>query len=99
MSKPGSDFVGRSLSDGRYQVIAKLGEGGMGTVYRAHGRNLDTEAVIKVPRRAMLEDPEFADRFAREIRTLVKLSHPSIVKVTDVGESDGLPFAVMQYLP
>ena len=47
----------------------------------------------------MMEDPEFAGRFAREIRSLVKLVHPHIVKVMDVGEQDGLPFAVMQYLP
>src|SRR5437868_12746677 len=71
----------------------------MGFVYRARDRNIDADVVIKAPRQAMLEDPEFAGRFAREIRSLVKLSHPRIVKVTDVGDWDGLPFAVMQYLP
>src|SRR5205807_9137049 len=78
--------------------IAKLGEGGMGFVYRARDLRLDCDVVIKVPRRAMLEDAEFAGRFAREIRSLVRLAHPHIVKVSDVGEHDGLPFAVMQYL-
>src|SRR3954462_10002838 len=98
MTKTANDWTGSTLSDGRYLVAAKLGEGGMGIVYRARDRNLDTDVVIKVPRRAMLDDPEFADRFAREVRSLVKLSHPNIVKVTDVGEHDGMPFAVMQYL-
>ncbi len=97
-SLPSQDWCGKSLSDGRYFVRAKLGEGGMGFVYRALDRNLDAEVVIKVPRRAMLEDPEFAGRFAREVRSLVKLAHPRIVKVTDVGEHDGVPYAVMQYL-
>lgn len=83
---------------GRYQVTAKLGEGGMGFVYRAHDRNLDSDVVIKVPRPIMLKDPKFASRFSQEIRSLVKLAHPHIVKITDVGEHDGLPFAVMQYL-
>jgi len=94
-----NDWVGSSLSGGRYRVDAKLGEGGMGFVYKVWDRNLDADLVVKVPRRAMLEDAEFAGRFASEIRSLVRLSHPNIVKVTDVGEHDGLPFAVMQFLP
>jgi DNA-directed RNA polymerase subunit RPC12/RpoP len=99
MPRPTSDWTGLSVSQGRYVVRAKLGEGGMGYVYRALDNNLDTDVVIKVPRRSMMEDPEFSSRFAREIRSLVKLAHPNIVKVTDVGEHDGAPFAVMQYLP
>jgi serine/threonine-protein kinase len=93
-----ANWVGRRLSAGRYEVKRQLGEGGMGFVYLASDRNLDTDVVIKVPRRAMLEDAEFAGRFAREIRSLVKLEHPHIVKVMDAGEEDGLPFAVMQFL-
>src|SRR5262249_13210690 len=61
--------------------------------------NLDADVVIKLPHRSMLDDPEFAKRFEIEIRSLAKLSHPHIVKVTDVGSCDGLPFAVMQHLP
>jgi len=80
-------------------IISKLGEGGMGSVYRALDRNIEADVVIKIPRQAMMEDPEFASRFTREIRSLVKLSHPHIVKVSDVGEWEGTPFAVMQFLP
>ena len=71
----------------------------MGFVYRALDQNIDADVVIKIPRQAMMDDPEFAGRFTREIRSLVKLSHPHIVKVTDVGTCEGMPFAVMQYLP
>src|SRR4051794_39268995 len=98
MSRTSNEWAGQSVSQGRYLVRAQLGEGGMGFVYRAHDRNLDADVVIKVPRRSMLDDPDFAPRFSREVRSLVKLAHPNIVKVTDVGEHDGVPFAVMQYL-
>jgi serine/threonine-protein kinase len=94
-----NDWIGLALAGGRYEVIDKLGEGGMGFVYRARDRNLDADVVIKVPRASMLDDPEFVHRFSREVRSLVKLAHPCIVKVTDVGEHGGVPFAVMQYLP
>jgi hypothetical protein len=92
------NWVGATLAD-RYRIIAKLGEGGMGFVYKARDSRLDAEVVVKVPRPSMLEDPGFAGRFAREIRSLVRLEHPHIVRVTDVGEYNGLPFAVMQFLP
>lgn len=92
-------WEGAALAGGRYQVIARIGEGGMGLVYRARDHNLDADVVIKVPRAAMLEDPEFAARFAREVRSLVRLAYPHIVRITDVGSHEGRPYAVMQYLP
>lgn len=91
------DWIGLALSE-RYRIESKLGEGGMGAVYRAHDHRLDTPVVIKVPLRSVLANPEFAARFAREIRSLVKLSHPHVVRMLDVGEYDGIPFAVMQFL-
>jgi len=97
MTTDTATWVGVQLA-GRYQVTAKLGEGGMGFVYRATDGRLNTDVVIKVPRRALMEDREFAKRFAREIQSLVQLAHPHVVKVMDVGEHDGLPFAVMQCL-
>ena len=98
MAVGSQEWSGLTLAGGRYLVRAKLGEGGMGFVYRALDQNIDSEVVIKVPRQAMMDDPEFASRFTREIRSLVRLSHPHIVKVTDVGTFDGIPFAVMQFL-
>src|SRR4051794_34704829 len=86
------------LSAGRYEILTKLGEGGMGVVYKARDHNLDTDVVIKIPRRSALEEPGFAQRFSREIRSLVKLAHPHICKITDVGEHNELPFAVLQFL-
>ena len=70
----------------------------MGYVYRALDRHLETEVVIKVPRRSLLDDADAVERFTRENRSLVQLAHPHIVKIIDVGQHDGLPFAVMQFL-
>ena len=98
MTDPANDWIGKALSSGRYVIATKLGEGGMGTVYRARDCNIDGDVVVKFPHPSMATDPEFARRFKEEIRSLVRLSHPHIVKVTDVGEADGLPFAVMSFL-
>ncbi len=92
------DFCGLELGDGRYAVQSKLGEGSMGVVYLAFDHRLETEVVIKVPTAATLNDPEFAERFQRETRSLVKLKHPHIVTIHDVGVFDGVPYVVMQYL-
>src|SRR5438876_1891753 len=99
MTTDAGTWVGQMLDNNRYKVADKLGEGGMGFVYRARDRRLGCDVVIKVPRAEMLADAEFRQRFAQEIRALVKLSHPHVVKVTDVGKHDGVPFAVMQFLP
>jgi serine/threonine protein kinase len=95
MATDTGSWVGLGLLGGRYEVTSQLGAGGMGLVYRARDRQLDRDVVVKAPRRAMLENPEFAGRFAREVRSLVRLSHPHIVKVIDVGEHDGFPFAIL----
>src|SRR5438552_15085338 len=84
-----ASWIGQRLAGGRYQVTAKLGEGGMGFVYRARDENLGTDVVVKVPRRFLLETPDLVARFTREIRSLVRLAHPHIVKINEVGEHNG----------
>ena len=91
-------WIGKTISH-RYQIDSLLGAGGMGFVYRAIDTNLDTHVVLKVPKRILLENPVFTERFVREIRALVSLSHPHVVKILDVGKHEDVPFAVMQYLP
>ena len=90
------NLLGQVL-EGRYQVTAKIGAGGMAHIYRALHLKMDRDVVIKVPRETMLEDPEFAGRFKREIRSLVRLRHPSIVPILDVGDHQGLPFIVLEF--
>ena len=86
-----NDWNGLALSNGRYRITAKLGEGGMGSVYRALDQNIESDVVIKIPRPAMMEDPEFAGRFTREIRSLVKLSHPQSSKSPTSGPGRARP--------
>src|SRR5262245_12653865 len=76
------------LLAGRYQVLRTLGTGGMALVYLAHDHHLDCEVVIKTPRPEVFTGSVVA-RFTREIRSLVRLTHPHIVKILDVGEHEG----------
>jgi serine/threonine-protein kinase len=94
------DRLGTELAEGRYRISSKIGAGSMGQVYRAFDRNLVTEVVIKFPvaPEGTTDPSAFLDRFARESRAMIRLSHPHVVKVIDVGEDFGLPYAVMAYL-
>ena len=100
MSPDGEDWIGLEIAGGRYKILGRVGQGSMGQVYLAHDRQLQTDVVLKFP---FADDkassgPDWLDRFAREIRSLVQLSHPHIVKVFDVGEFEGRPFVAMQFL-
>jgi serine/threonine-protein kinase len=95
------DWVGREIANGRYKVLGRLGVGSMGQVFLAFDRHLDTEVVVKCPVQEGAETigDDLLKRFDLEIRTLVHLSHPQIVKIIDVGVEGGHPYVVMQYLP
>jgi serine/threonine protein kinase len=98
MATAATNWIGAVLSDGRYRVTRVLGEGGMGIAYLGWDTRLETEIVLKVPHRHLLSSPEVVERFSREIKSLVTLSHPHVVRVTDVAEHEGVPYSVMQYL-
>jgi len=70
----------------------------MAHVYQARDTLLERNVVIKVPRRAVLEEAGFSARFTREVRALSQLAHPNVVKVIDVGQYEDIPFAVLQLL-
>jgi serine/threonine-protein kinase len=79
-----------------YEVTAKLGEGGMGEVYRATDSKLGREVAIKVLPAAFVEDPERLARFEREARVLAALEHPNIAGIYGLEEADGKQLLVMQ---
>ena len=87
-------------SIGRYEILATLGEGGMGTVYRALDTRLERVVALKVIRLSQLLDPQqrqqFSQRFAIEARATARLHHPNIVAVHDFAEEDGLAYLVME---
>jgi len=95
---PGDSLLGKTVA-GRYRVISKLGEGGMGLTYRAWDEAEGRPVVLKMPRRNLVENAAFLERFSREVRMMAALSHPSIVPILDVGEDEGLPILVMRFLP
>lgn len=83
---------------GKYEVIDLLGRGGMGLVYRAFDRQLNREVAIKTVTEGFTRDPEMLQRFYREAAKTGALKHPNIVIVYDLGEQDGFPYIVMEYL-
>ena len=83
---------------GPYEVIARLGAGGMGEVYKARDARLDRTVAIKVLSSHLAGDAQFRQRFEREARTLGSLSHPHICPVHDVGSIDGTDYLVMEFL-
>ncbi len=93
-----TSWSGTTIDNGRYRIVKKLAQGGFGEVYRAIDTKLERDVAIKVPRQSWLEEPDFAERYRREIQAMVKLNHPHIVSVHDHGEYDGRPFSVMEYL-
>ena len=83
---------------GKYEVIDLLGRGGMGLVYRAFDRQLNREVAIKTVTEGFTGDQEMLQRFYREAAKTGALRHPNIVIVHDLGEQDGFPYIVMEYL-
>jgi eukaryotic-like serine/threonine-protein kinase len=82
----------------QYEIIAKLGGGGMGEVYRARDTKLDREVAIKVLPEKLSQDPERLARFEREAKAVAALSHPNILSIHDFGEAEGVTFAVTELL-
>ena len=90
--------IGETL-DGRYRVVSRLGEGGMGVVYRATHLELGVEVAVKVLREEALGDQEAVTRFYREARAASALKGPHVARVLDVGRlASGSPYLVMEFL-
>ncbi len=97
-SDPQTDpLIGRTL-DGRYEVLGRLGEGGVGVVYRGRQTHLGRFVAIKVLHQDAAGIPEWRRRFEREAKALSALAHPNVVPVTDFGIDGGVPFLVMELL-
>src|SRR4029077_3750552 len=86
---------------GRYEILDELGHGAMGTVYRAKDPAMDRVVAVKTIISLVLASErgsDFRERFYREARAAGSLTHPGIVPVFDVGEHEGLPFLVMEFI-
>ncbi len=83
---------------GPYEIVAPLGAGGMGEIYKAKDTRLNRTVAIKVLPPHVASNPELKQRFEREAKTLAALSHPHICPVFDIGYQDGIDFLVMEHL-
>ena len=90
-------LVGKMLG-GRYELLEKIGEGGMAVVYKAKCHLLNRYVAIKILRPELVENEEFLARFQRESQSAASLSHPNIVNIYDVGQEDGIHYIVMEYV-
>jgi serine/threonine protein kinase len=90
------DLIGQTL--GHYRIVEKIGEGGMGEVYRAHDERLDRDVAIKVLHEAVARDPDRLARFEREAKAVAKLAHLNILEIWDFGRKGGVTYAVTELL-
>ncbi len=90
------DLIGKRI--GGYEILEKIGQGGMATVYRAHQISMNRPVAIKILPRQFITDDSYMQRFNREVKIVSQLEHRSIVPVYDYGEHEGLPYIVMRYM-
>jgi serine/threonine protein kinase len=89
-------MIGRTL--GHYRILEKIGEGGMGVVYRAQDLHLDRFVALKILPPEKLADPERKQRFTQEAKAASALNHPGIIAIHDIACDGGLNFIAMEYL-
>ncbi|PYY13318.1 MAG: serine/threonine protein kinase, partial [Acidobacteria bacterium] len=91
-------FLPGALLAARYRIIALLGRGGMGEVYRADDLTLAQPVALKFLPEALTDDPASLERFRNEVRIARRISHPNVCRIYDIGEADGLTFLSMEYV-
>ncbi|MGL4913785.1 MAG: Stk1 family PASTA domain-containing Ser/Thr kinase [Romboutsia sp.] len=90
--------MGETVLGNRYEIIRKIGDGGMAFVYEAKDRLLNRTVAVKVLRPEFVDDDEFLGKFKREAEAVASLSHPNIVNVYDVGEDGRVHYIVMEFI-
>lgn len=90
--------LGAGTKLGPYEILAPLGAGGMGEVYRARDTRLDRTVAIKVLNSFLIASPDLKARFQREAKVISQLQHPHICVLHDVGSENGTDFLVMEFL-
>jgi len=97
VEKTNDRFLGRTIA-ARYRLTKKLGSGGMSIVYLARHELISRLSALKILRPELSRIPEHRERFLREARAVNRVNHPNIVEISDVGESDGIAYLVMEYV-
>ena len=89
-------MIGKTL--GHYRILEKLGEGGMGVVYKAQDLHLDRSVALKILPSEKLADPERKQRFTQEAKAASALNHPNIITIHDITSDGGVDFIAMEYV-
>src|SRR5215813_67235 len=89
---------GTLLSNGRYEILNLLGQGAMGAVYKAKDNELDRWVAIKVIQPMLVSSPAILRRFKQELILARQISHKNVVRIFDIGETDGMKFITMEYI-
>mgnify|MGYP001381476657 FL=1 len=90
-------MIGSELG-GRYELIERIGGGGMALVYKAHDTLLGRKVAVKILRQQFVGDEEFIKRFRREAQAAASLSHPNVVSIYDVGQDGDVHYIIMEYV-
>ena len=90
-------YIGKFLDD-RYEILEKIGSGGMAVVYKARCQRLNRFVAVKILKEELTNDAEFRRRFHSEAQALAMLSHPNIVSVYDVSHTDNIDYIVMELI-
>jgi eukaryotic-like serine/threonine-protein kinase len=96
--EPEPDIPAPLVDHPRYRILNRIGEGGMGVVYRAEHRVMGRMVALKVLNTGVTSNPQAVDRFRREVRIASRLTHPNIVTAYDADEAGGLHFLVMEFV-
>ncbi len=91
------NIIGKTF--GQYRILEKIGAGGMATVYKAYQPGMDRYVAVKILPPQLSDDEQFARRFQREAHAIARLEHAHILPVFDYGESEGIAYIVMRYIP
>lgn len=89
-------MIGKNLA--HFTILEEIGRGGMATVYSAMQKSMGRKIAVKVLPQHFMHNPDFLERFEREVEVISSLEHPHILPIYDYGEDDGVPFIAMRYL-
>src|SRR6266481_9324852 len=95
---PHGEFAPGTVLGDRYEILALLGQGGMGAVYKARDTELDRLVALKIIRPELTTNPEILRRFKQELILARQITHRNVVRIFDLGQADGFKFITMEYL-